>query len=176
MSCITHSLEDHFRTNLIRFLRGVRNGHNLFLKAMAPSVENLHIPHLDDILGSKRLIVDGNPFLMLAAELQNSSMTSATYMSNVWADLAAANINTVLGCVTWQSIEREEGKFDFAELDRIIADARGHGLKLVLLWFGSFKNGLCTLTRISSWYLQDREDKARSSTYSLPGPPKLTVH
>ena len=108
----------------------------------------MNIPHLRDVHGSKQLIVDGHPFLLLGAELQNSSLTSADYMQSVWPKLAAANINTVLGCVTWEQIEAEEGKFNFEELDRVIADARLHKLKLVLLWFGSFKNGRFRTTRM----------------------------
>lgn len=90
---------------------------------------------------SKQLMVDGEPFLMLAGELQNSSLTSAKYMRTVWQKLVDTNINTVLGCVTWEMIEPEEGEFDFTELDLVIQDARSHNLRLVLLWFGSFKNG-----------------------------------
>ena len=78
---------------------------------------------------------------MLAAELQNSSLTSAKYMRETWPKLKAANINTVLGCVAWEQIEPVEGHFNFAELNQVIVDARNHGLHLVLLWFGSFKNG-----------------------------------
>lgn len=51
------------------------------------------------------------------------------------------NVNTVLGSITWEIIEPQEGEFDFTEVDRIIFDARQHGLKLVFLWFGSWKNG-----------------------------------
>ncbi|EMD00161.1 glycoside hydrolase family 35 protein [Baudoinia panamericana UAMH 10762] len=102
------------------------------------------IPHLRATATSKQLIVNGEPFLVLGAELQNSSLTSAAYMRGVWGKLKDAHINTVLGCVTWEHIEPEEGKFDFAELDQIVTDARAHGLRLVLLWFGSFKNGLST--------------------------------
>lgn len=101
----------------------------------------IQIPHLKATSKSKQLIVNGEPFLMLAAELQNSSLTSAKYMKEVWPKLKAANINTALGCVTWEQIEPTEGRFDFAELDQCIHDARAHGIHLVLLWFGSFKNG-----------------------------------
>lgn len=55
--------------------------------------------------------------------------------------LVDALINTVLGCVTWEDIEHVEGKFDFTELDKLLEGARAYGLHLVLLWFGSFKNG-----------------------------------
>jgi beta-galactosidase GanA len=108
------------------------------------------IPHFEKIERGQQLIVDGKPFLMLGAELQNSSMTSAAYMNTVWQKLVDTNINTVLGCVTWEDIEPVEGKFDFSELDQVIEGARGQGLRLVLLWFGSFKNGRSP-THIDSW-------------------------
>lgn len=91
--------------------------------------------------GGYQLLVDDKPFLMLAGELQNSSMTSAAFMEEIWPKMVQSNMNTVLGCVTWESIEPSEGSFDFTELDLIIEGARRHGLRLVLLWFGSFKNG-----------------------------------
>lgn len=78
---------------------------------------------------------------MRAAEAQNSSFSSAKYMRPRWQNLVDMNINTVLGSVTWEMIEPQEGVFNFSELDGIIADAKGHGLKLVLLWFGTYKNG-----------------------------------
>ena len=99
-------------------------------------------PFLKSTVNGKQLIVDGKPFLMRAAELQNSSMTSAEHMKEIWPRLAECNINTILGTVAWEQIEPTEGNFDFKELDMIIEDARYHGLKLVLLWFGSFKNGM----------------------------------
>jgi beta-galactosidase GanA len=106
---------------------------------MAP--QNVEIPHLRSIEGSKQLIVHGRPFLVLGAELQNSSLTSAEHMDTVWQNLVDSHVNTVLGCVTWEMIEPVEGQFDFKELDKIILGARKHGLHLVLLWFGSYKNG-----------------------------------
>lgn len=99
------------------------------------------IPHLQKNDVSHQLIVNGKPLLMLAGELQNSSLTSAEYMKEVWPKMVQTHVNTVLGCVTWEDIEPEEGKFDFANLDQIVLGAREHGIHLVLLWFGSFKNG-----------------------------------
>lgn len=99
-------------------------------------------PFLERTTVSPQLIVDGKPFLMLAGELQNSSMTSSRYMDTVWQKLKDTGLNTVLGCVTWEDIEPHEGEFDFSELERVIEGARAHGLRLILLWFGSFKNGM----------------------------------
>lgn len=98
-------------------------------------------PYLRDVGGSKQLMVNDRPFLMLAAELQNSSMSSSDYMDAQWAKLKKTNANTVLGCVAWEQIEPVEGEFSFAELDKILNGAASHDLNLVLLWFGSFKNG-----------------------------------
>lgn len=92
-----------------------------------------------------RLIVDGKPFLILGGELQNSSMTSARYMDTVWQNLKDTGLNTVLGCVTWEDIEPEEGQFHFSDLEKVMAGAHAHGLRLILLWFGSFKNGTSKL-------------------------------
>lgn len=62
-------------------------------------------------------------------------------MRDVWAKLQEQNINTVLANVSWDAIEPVEGCFDFTRLDQVIYDARRHGLHLILLWFGAFKNG-----------------------------------
>ncbi|EXA30885.1 hypothetical protein FOVG_17762 [Fusarium oxysporum f. sp. pisi HDV247] len=87
------------------------------------------------------LLVDEKPFLILGGELHNSSMSSSRYMSQVWQTLADSGINTVLGAVSWEDIESREGEFQFTELDVIIEGAKTHGLRLIILWFGSFKNG-----------------------------------
>jgi Domain of unknown function (DUF5597)/Beta-galactosidase len=111
------------------------------------------IPHLRPTKNSAQLIVQGKPFLMLAAELHNSSLSSAEYMSTVWQNMVDMNINTLLGSVTWEMIEPEEGHFDFSELDKVIFGAREHGMHLVLLWFGSFKNALSTY--VPKWVKKD---------------------
>jgi len=100
------------------------------------------LPHLLETTVAKQLIVDGKPFLMRAAELQNSSLSSAEYMRKKWQKLKDMHINTILGSVSWDQIEPKEGNFDFTEIDAVVDDARSIGMRLVLLWFGSFKNGM----------------------------------
>lgn len=103
---------------------------------------NIQTPCLRKLGKSWELLVDGQPYLVLGAELQNSAMSSSRYMEGVWPNLVKMGINTVLGPVTWEDVEPQEGRFDFSRLDAAIEGARAHGLRLVLLWFGSFKNGM----------------------------------
>ena len=99
------------------------------------------IPHLEKQGTATQLIVDGKPFLVLGAELNNSSASSLEYMKPLWPRLVATHLNTVLATVSWELIEPEEGKFDFGVVDGLIKEARANDLHLVFLWFGSWKNG-----------------------------------
>ncbi len=100
------------------------------------------IPHLQKQGSATQLMVDGRPFLVLGGELHNSSSSNLEYMRPIWPRMAALNFNTVLAALTWETIEPEEGKFDFRLVDGLIEDARRHNLRLVFLWFGSWKNGM----------------------------------
>jgi hypothetical protein len=100
------------------------------------------IPHLEKRGSATQLMVDGKPFLVLGGELHNSSSSSIDYMGPIWAKLAGMNLNTALSAVSWELIEPEEGKFDFTLVDAMLKGARQNKLKLILLWFGSWKNGL----------------------------------
>jgi beta-galactosidase GanA len=102
-----------------------------------------------------QLIVDGKPFLALAGELLNNSATSVEHMKPIWPKLAASKYNTVLAGVSWDQIEPQEGKFDFSVLDGVVRDARSHNLRLVLLWFGSWKNSLSSYAPL--WLKKDFE-------------------
>jgi beta-galactosidase GanA len=111
------------------------------------------VPHLDKQAGTRQLVVDGRPFLMLAGELGNSSASSAEYMSEHWARLRAMHLNTVIAPVYWELIEPVEGKFDWSSVDALLRGARGHDLKLVVLWFGAWKNSMSTY--VPSWVKRD---------------------
>jgi hypothetical protein len=73
--------------------------------------------------------------------LNNNGATSVEYMKPKWSKLVEDKLNTVLAGVSWAQVEPQEGKFDFSVPDGIIQDARSHNLRLVLLWFASWKNG-----------------------------------
>ena len=99
-------------------------------------------PRLETRDGVRQLIVDGRPFLILGGELHNSSSSSLAYMKTLWPVLAEKKLNTVLAAVSWELIEPAEGKFDFTLVDGLIEGARQNRMHLVLLWFGSWKNGV----------------------------------
>ena len=122
------------------------------------------LPHLQKHGTATQLIVDGQPFLVLAGELSNSSATGVEYMQRVWPKLdAQTRLNTVLAGVSWNQIEPQEGKFDFRVLDSVILGARSHHLRVGLLWFGSWKNS--TSSYAPDWVKRDcdRFPRARSS-------------
>jgi beta-galactosidase GanA len=100
------------------------------------------LPHLRKQGEATQLIVEGKPFLVLGGELGNSSSSSLEYMRPVWPKLVALNLNTVLVPVYWDLIEPAEGKFDFTLVDGLIQEARKYGLRLMPLWFASWKNSM----------------------------------
>ncbi len=111
------------------------------------------IPHLNKKGPATQLIVDGKPFLMLAGELHNSSASSLEYMEPMWDKLVAIKLNTVLATVSWELVEPEEGKYDFSLVDGLVEQARRHNLRLVFLWFASWKNAVSSY--IPTWVKKD---------------------
>jgi beta-galactosidase GanA len=112
-------------------------------------------PRLEKQGATQSLIVDGKPFLILGGELGNSSASSAAYMKPHWPRLAAMNLNTVLAPVYWELIEPAEGRFDWSSVDALLRDARAHELRLVILWFGAWKNSMSTY--VPSWVKRDAQ-------------------
>jgi hypothetical protein len=88
----------------------------------------------------KQLFVDNKPYIMLSGELHNSSPSSIEYMRPIWDKLAALRLNTVIGAASWELVEPEEGKFDFSLVDDQINHARQRNMRLVLIWFATWKN------------------------------------
>jgi beta-galactosidase GanA len=112
-------------------------------------------PHLQRVGITMELMVDGKPFLMLAAELHNSSSSSLAYMQPIWPKLAAIPLNTVLTPLSWELLEPKEGTFDFALVDGLIDQARKNNLHIVFLWLGSWKNGMSSYAPV--WVKEDTQ-------------------
>ncbi len=125
-------------------------------------------PHLVKQGAAIQLIVDGKPFLMLGGELGNSSASNVEYMDSVWPSLAKMHLNTVLVPVYWEFLEPSEvsvatpGKFDFTLVDSSINAAREHNLKLVFLWFGTWKNSMSCYMPL--WTKTDQQRFPRAKT------------
>jgi beta-galactosidase GanA len=119
------------------------------------------IPSLQKQGTAAQLIVDGKPFLMLAGELGNSSASNTDYLNPIWSDLVKMRVNTLLIPVYWEMTEPVEGKFDFMLVDSMIISARKHGLKIVFLWFGSWKNSMSCYAPLWIKTNQERFPRAR---------------
>mgnify|MGYP001031025026 CR=1 FL=1 len=124
-----------------------------FLCFATANAQNNQMPKLVKNGNITQMIVDGKPFIMLAGELHNSSTGSAHYMAPIWQRMSNKNLNTVIAAVSWELIEPQENQFDFALVDSMINGARRANLKLVVLWFGSWKNGASTY--VPSWVKKD---------------------
>ena len=111
------------------------------------------IPHLQKQGTATQLIVDGKPFLAVTGEMGNNTATSLENMQPIWSKLVAGNLNCVLAAVHWAQLEPTEGQYEFSLVDGLIQEARRNNLKLVFLWFGSWKNGLSSY--VPYWVKKD---------------------
>jgi len=97
-------------------------------------------PRLVEKDGRWALLVEGQPYLMLGGQLHNSSAWPSE-LPAVWKSLAELHANTAEAPVYWEQVESQEGKFNWDNVDALVQGAREHNLHLVLLWFGTWKNG-----------------------------------
>lgn len=113
------------------------------------------LPVIKKTKGLKQLYVNNEPFLIIGAELLNSSSSSIEHMKEIWDHTRSLHVNTVFLPISWQQFEPEEGTFDYSLIDNHIKSAHDHNLKLVILWFGSWKNGESHYT--PDWVKTDME-------------------
>ena len=103
-------------------------------------VKERPIPRIVEKDGRYALFVDDAPYLMLGAQVHNSSSWPAE-LPKVWPAMEYLHVNTVEMPVYWEQFEPRPGVYDTALIDTLLAEARQHQVHLVILWFGTWKNG-----------------------------------
>ena len=105
-----------------------------------PQALAVEAPQLVQKDGRYTLMVEGRPFLILGGQIHNSSGWPSE-LPQVWQSMAALHANTIEAPVYWEQFEPQPGHFDYTNVDQIVEGARTHNLHVVLLWFGTWKNG-----------------------------------
>ena len=104
-----------------------------------PDAASSPIPSIVSKDGHHALLVDGAPFLILGAQVNNSSNWPQA-LEDVWPAIDVLKPNTVMVPIAWEQVETTEGTFDFSFVDTLLAQAREKNVRLVLLWFATWKN------------------------------------
>lgn len=102
------------------------------------------LPYLDKSGKAPKLMVDGKPFIILGGELHNSTGSDKAALQKVWKEMKEMHLNTVLAYAYWELLEPVEGKYNFELVDAAIEGAKKENLKIVLVWFGSWKSTAST--------------------------------
>lgn len=111
------------------------------------------IPYLAKKGTATQLMVNDEPFLMIAGEVHNSSASTVEYMEPIFPKLKNMNLNSVFVTVAWEQFEPEEGVYDYSLIDAILKNAKENDLKVALLWFATWKNGESSYTPL--WVKKD---------------------
>lgn len=91
-----------------------------------------------------RLYLDSEPALLLGGQVHNSTASSAEGIASVFRHVRDLGGNTVIAPAYWDLCEPAEGAFDFSLVDALLQEAERNDLRLVVLWFGAFKNAAST--------------------------------
>ena len=166
----SHSLSLHARPFIPKHLRSsiFAGLLSILVFAVSPRAEaqtgDPGMPHLVGHGAATQMVVNGKPMLILAGEFGNSSASVASYMEPYWKNFNRMHMNAVVVPAYWELIEPEEGHFDFSTIDSMIFAARRHDLKIVFLWFGTWKNSMSCYVPL--WVKTDEKRFPRARTSS----------
>ena len=93
--------------------------------------------------------VNDKPFFSLGGQARNSSGYNSEESARAFQAIKAIHGNTLEIPVYWEQVEPEEDHFDFTAVDELLARAREHEVRLVLLWFATWKNG--NMSYVPAW-------------------------
>jgi len=99
--------------------------------------------------------IDGQRTVLLGGQIHNSSSSSIESIDSSFAKVASLNYDFVISPISWKQFEAVEGKFDFTLLKHQLRVAEKLNLKLVLIWFGAFKNAKSSYA--PAWVRSDLE-------------------
>lgn len=125
----------------------------LLLMLLITSAVLLAQPRLERKGNTAHIVANGKPMLMIGGEMGNSSASTLEDVRKYFSHLHKLGLNTVLAPVSWELIEPEEGHFDMTTVENILSEARKNELKVVVLWFGAWKNSMSCYT--PSWFKRD---------------------
>ncbi|WP_334266507.1 GH35 family beta-galactosidase [Edaphobacter sp. HDX4] len=131
------------------------------LGALVASARAADLPRLEHADGRYTLVVDGRPYFPLGAQVGNSSGWPAM-LEELWPKAEALHLNTLEVPIYWEQMEPREGVFDDTVVEDVIRQARAHHVRLVLLWFGTWKNG--KMHYVPDWVKQDTQRFPRMVT------------
>ncbi|MEJ2299164.1 MAG: DUF5597 domain-containing protein [Woeseiaceae bacterium] len=115
----------------------------ILVACLSNAVAGAELPRMVEQDGRHALFVDGKPYLLLCAQVNNSSNYPAV-LDEVWPAIEEIGANTVQVPIAWEQVEPQEGTFDFSFVDTLLDEARANDVRLILLWFGAFKNTSAT--------------------------------
>ncbi|HEX6478290.1 MAG TPA: DUF5597 domain-containing protein [Ktedonobacteraceae bacterium] len=98
------------------------------------------IPQIVRVDGKERLLVDDSPFLILGLQWGCDSCLSKEEMNPLFPHAAAMGANTAVLPLYWQEVEPLPDQYDFRMIDERIRQAQANHLRIILLWFATWKN------------------------------------
>lgn len=116
----------------------------MFACTLSPEVKDTKTTPIPQIIkqqnGKFAFYVDGKPYLILGGQSGNSNNWPAMH-PQLFQTMEEMNANTLLVPIYWEAVEPVQGQYDFQSVKIIIDEARKHDIRLVLLWFATWKNG-----------------------------------
>lgn len=117
------------------------------------------MPQLRELNGQKVLYVDDQPFLILSFQLNCDSCYEPGEIDELMRNARLMGCNSVALLLYWRLIEPKEGQFDDSILHCMLESANRHDLRIVLVWFGSYKNA--TMHYAPDWVTEDHQTYRR---------------
>lgn len=114
-------------------------------------------------MGKSIFQVNQQDFFPLGFQCCNSSAYHPQEMERFWQCVAETGVNAVEIPIYWEEFEKQEGQYDYRMLDYCMEQAEKYDVKIIFLWFGTWKNG--TSKFIPSWVAGNLKRYHRVSTY-----------